>query len=60
MIPPNMVEVMGRIVMVVAANFQIKDAGGHLMPVNGAIFVVIARQDKRTSLTKRTHQMVYI
>ena len=59
MIPPNMVEAMGGTGLVVAANLQIKDAGGHTLPVDGAIFVVIARQDKRTVLTKRTHQMFY-
>ena len=45
-IPPNMVEAMGGTGLVVAANLQIKDAGGHTYSADGAIFLVIARQDK--------------
>ena len=62
MIPPNMVEAMGGSGLVVAANLQITDAGGtgHALPVEGAMFVVISRQDKRTGLIKNTHQMVYL
>ena len=60
MIPPNMVEAMRGSGLVVAANLQITDAGGHALPVEGAIFVVISRQDKRTGLIKKTHQMVYL
>ena len=60
MIPPNMVEAMGGSGRVLAANLQITDAGGHALPVEGAMFVVITRQDKRTCLIKKTHQMVYL
>ena len=42
------------------ASLQIKDAGGHILPVDGAIFVVITRQDKRTGLSKKTYQMAYV
>ena len=59
MVPPAMVEAMGGTGLVVAANLQITDTGGHALPVEGAIFVVISRQDKRTGLIKKTHQMVY-
>ena len=31
-----------------------------MLPVDGAIFVVITRQDKRTGLTRSTHQMAYL
>ena len=60
MVPPAMVEAMGGTGLVVAANLQITDAGDYALPVEGAIFVVISRQDKRTGLVKRTHQMVYL
>ena len=60
MIPPNMVNAMGGSGLVVVDSLQIKDAGGHMLPVDGAIFVVITRQDKRTGLTRSTHQMAYI
>ena len=60
MIPPNMVNAMGGSGLVVAASLQIKNAGGHMLPVDGAIFLVITRQDKRTGLTRSTHQMAYL
>ena len=60
MIPPAMVAAMGGSGLVAAASLQIKDAGGHILPVDGAIFVVITRQDKKTGLSKRTHQMAYV
>ena len=34
--------------------------GGHQLPVEGAVFTVISRPDKRTGLMKRSRQMVYI
>ena len=60
MIPPAMVAAMGGSGLVVAASLQIKDAGGHILPVQGALFVVITRLDKKTGLSKRTHQMAYV
>ena len=60
MIPQNMVTAIRGSGLVVVASLQIKDAGGLLLPVDGAIFVVITRQDKRTGLTRSTHQMAYM
>ena len=60
MVSPAMVEAMGGTGLVVAAHLQITDAGGHALPVEGEIFVVISRRHSKTGLTKRTHQMVYV
>ena len=60
MIPPNMVNAMGGSGLVVAASLQIKVAGGNMLPVDRAIFVVITRQDKKKGLTRSTHQMAYV
>ena len=60
MINPKMVAAMNGAGLVAAASLQIKDAGGHILPVDGAIIVVITRQDRKTGLSKRTHQMAYV
>ena len=60
MVSPAMVEAMGGTGLVVTAHLQITDAGGHALPVEGAIFVVISRRDRETGLTKWTHQMMYV
>ena len=60
MINPTMVAAMGGSGIVLAASLQIKDAGGHSLPVDGAIFIVITWRDRRTGLEKRTHQMAYV
>ena len=60
MIPPAMVSAMGGDSLVVPANLQITDAGGHALPVGGAIFISIARLDKKTGGVRRTHQMAYL
>ena len=44
----------------VLANLQITDAGGHALPVGGAIFISFTRLDKGTGLIKRTWQMAYL
>ena len=38
MIPPKMVTAMWRSGLVVAASMQIKDAGGHILPLDGAFY----------------------
>ena len=60
MINPKMVDAMNGAGLVAAASLQIKDAGGHNLPVDGAIFIVITRRDRTTGLPKRTHQMAYV
>ena len=60
MINPKMVAAMNGAGLVAAASLQIKDAGGHILPVDGAIFIVITRKDRITGLSKRTHQMAYV
>ena len=52
MMPQNMVSAMGGSLLVVKARLKIKDAGGHELPVDGAVFVIISRVDKRTGLLK--------
>ena len=53
------VSAVGEMPASTGVHLQITDAGGHVLPLEGAIFVVILRLDKRTDLVKRTHQMVY-
>ena len=60
MISPQMVSAMGGSGLITAASLQIKDAGNHILPTEGAIFIVITRKDKFTGLEKRTHQMAYV
>ena len=60
MINPKMVAALGGSRLVAAASLQINDTGGHIRPLDRAIFVVIARQDRKTGLSKRTHQMAYV
>ena len=60
LISPQMVAAMGGSSLVAAASLQIKDAGDHLLPVDGAIFIVITRWDRRTGLERRTYQMAYV
>ena len=60
MINPKMVAAMNGAGLVAAASLQIKDAGGHILPVDGAIFIVITRKDKKTGLSKRTHKIAYV
>ena len=55
-----MVAAMVGLSLVAAASLQIKDAGDHLLPVDGAIFIVITRWDRRTGLERRTYQMAYV
>ena len=57
MITPCMVTAMGGDSLVVPATLQITDAGGHLLPVSGAIFISITRWDKGTGAIRRTEQM---
>ena len=45
MINPKMVAAMNGAGLVAAASLQIKDAGGHILPVDGAVFIVITRKD---------------
>ena len=60
MIPPSMVSAMGGDSLVVPATLQITDAGGHALPVSGAIFISITRWDKGTGAVRRTKQMAYL
>ena len=60
MLNSKMVAAMNGAGLVAAASLQIKDAGGHNLPVDGAIFIVITRKDRITGLSKRTHQMAYV
>ena len=60
MIPPNMVEAMGGNSLVFWATLQITDAGGHKLPVDGAIFITITRVDSSTGSVKRSRQMAYL
>ena len=55
-----MVAAIGGSSLVAAASLQIKDARDHLLPVDGAIFIVITCRDRRTGLEKRTYQMAYV
>ena len=60
LINPSMVRAMGGASLVTSASLLIKDAGGHLMNKQGAVFIVISRKDKVTGLMKKTHQMAYV
>ena len=60
LISPQMVAAMGGSSLVAAASLQIKDAGDHLLPGDGAVFLVITRRDRRTGLEKSTYQMAYM
>ena len=55
-----MVAAMGGSGFITAASLQIKDAGNHILPTKGAIFIVITRLDGLTGLEKRTHQVAYV
>ena len=46
MINPKMVDAMNGAGLVAAASLQIKDAGEHILPVDGAIFIVITRKNR--------------
>ena len=44
LISPQMVSAMGGSGLITAASLQIKDAGNHILPTEGAIFIVITRK----------------
>ena len=52
LINPSMVKAMGGASLVKNASLLIKDAGGHLMKTQGAVFLVISRKDRVTGLIK--------
>ena len=60
LISPQMVAAMGGSGLIAAASLQIKDAGNHILPTEGAICIVITRKDSGTGLERRTHQMAYM
>ena len=60
LINPAMVAAMGGANLVTTASLLIKDAGGHLMNTEGAVFIVISHKDNVTGLMRKTHQMAYI
>ena len=37
-----------------------KDAGGHLLNTQEALFIVVSLKDKVTRLMRRSHQMAYV
>ena len=51
MIPPSMVSAMGGNNLMAPATLHITDAGGHTLPVGGAIFISITRFDKTQALS---------
>ena len=55
-----MVKAMGGKSLVSQATLQITDASGHIMPVDGALFVTITRVDDSSGAVKRTQQMAYV
>ena len=55
-----MVKATGGVSLVTNASLLIKDAGGHLMNTQGAVFIVVSLQDKVTGLMRRSHQMAYV
>ena len=60
LINPALVKTMGGANLVRSASLLIKDAGGHLMKTEGAIFVVISHREKVTGLIRQTRQMAYL
>ena len=60
LINPAMVRAMGGASLVKNASLLIKDAGGHLMETEGAVFLVISHKDRVNGLVKKTHQMAYV
>ena len=60
LINPAMVRAMGGASLVKNASLLIKDAGGHLMETEGAVFVLISHKDRVNGLVKKTHQMAYV
>ena len=52
LINPSMVKAMGGASLVKNASLLIKDAGGHLMKTQGAVFLVISHKDRETGLIK--------
>ena len=55
LINPAMVAAMGGANLVTTASLLIKDAGGHLMNTEGAVFIVISCKDNVTGLMRKTH-----
>ena len=56
---PAMVTAIGGENLVTPASLLIKDAGGHLMKTEGALFKVITQKNNVTGLKSKTHQMDY-
>ena len=60
LINPAMVRAIGGASLVKSASLLIKDAGGHLMKTEGAVFLVISHKDRVNVLIRKTPQMAYV